>query len=64
MKTTYELWFKIEGVKPKLFDSYTDLNDPDIKKYYKALSKSKFNEWVKLIKVDVTKTDIDVGDLK
>lgn len=63
MKTTYELWFKIETLKPRLFDSYKDLNDPDIKKYYRLLSKQNFSEWVKLVKVGVIKTDIDIGDL-
>ena len=58
----YQLMFKIEGRHYRVFDTYDSVYDPDIKKYSKALSKSAYNEGVKLIKVETTRTEIDLPE--
>ena len=65
MKTTtikYQLIFKITGKHYRVFDTYDSAFDPDIKKYSKALSNSVYNEGVKLIKIETTRTEIDLPE--
>jgi len=56
----YELKFKIASYQWRTFDTYTDKEDPDIKKYANLLSKSEFNNGVKLIEVKTTRTEVDI----
>lgn len=57
MSVKYELSFKVKGGKWKVFDTYSCLSDPDIKKYYKLLSGMKYNGGVRVVKIE-TKRDI------
>ncbi len=61
MKTVkYELRFKIEGFPWRTFDTYTNKSDPELIKYAAALKSTKFNNGVKLIKIELTQTEVDL----
>ena len=54
--------FKVIKKPYKVFDTYESARDPDIKKYIKALSTLTYIEGVKLIKVETTRTEIDLPE--
>lgn len=54
--------FKVIGRPYKVLDTYESARDPDIKKYSKALSHLTYIEGVKLIKVETTRTEIDLPE--
>ena len=59
MSVNYELGYKIKGGNWKVFDSYKDLLDPDIKKYYNLLAGQKYNDGVRVVKIKTTRELVD-----
>tara|TARA_R110000803_G_scaffold176264_1_gene238729 strand:+ start:1444 stop:1641 length:198 start_codon:yes stop_codon:yes gene_type:complete len=62
MSVKHELRFKVKGFPWKVFDTYTDRNDPDLEKYYHMLSNTKFNDGVKVIRITTMRTEIIMPD--
>lgn len=60
MSVKYELKFRVTGFPWKVFDTYTEKDNSELKKYYSLLKQSKFNDGVKVIKITTTRTEIDL----
>ena len=59
MSVKYELGYKVKGGNWKVFDTYKNISDPNIKKYYNLLSSQKYNGWVRIVKIKTTRELID-----
>lgn len=65
MSIEYRLSFKIKGHNWKVFDSYKNLSDPNLKEYYYKLLRLKHIESIKVAKIKTTIELIDFeGDEK
>jgi hypothetical protein len=57
----YELKFKTIGYPWKVFDTYKTINDPDLRKYHALLRKSEFNGGVKVVKIEIIRTEVKIN---
>ena len=62
IKVKYELQFKTVGCRWKVFDTYSSKGDEDLRKYANALSVMKFNDGVRLIKVETSREEVEIND--
>ena len=60
MSTIYELRFKTTGFPWKVFDTYKTKEDPELKKYHDMLSKTKFNDGVKVVEIKTIRTEVAI----
>lgn len=54
----YELMFRITGFNWRGFDTYNEKDSPELKKYFNMLNKQKFNDGVKIIKIQTTREEV------
>lgn len=60
MAIKYELKFKTKGLAWKVFNTYKTADDPDIEKYSRLLRNMRFNDGVKLIKVETIREEVKI----